>query len=324
MVAAARAFGAREPDPSVRNPDYLAERFLGPAERELIGEHPIAAALEDVYESARQKAEVAGTSNMMLARTRFIDEHLARAVAGGASQVVILGAGFDTRAYRFAELLTDARVFEVDYRSTQQFKKRRVEEVLGAAPANVVFVEIDFQRDKLEDLLRAAGYRPGEKTFFIWEGVSMYLPESAVRETLRTVAALAPEGSSLTMDFTGASVIGLMNKFPAHTVHRFTRDWGEPWIFGVPEGREREFFRDCGLELREVVTFFGSGTRKRYLTRANGNPLGRGKRSRGQAPQTSVMTRLAGMLKMLWPVARILTSRSKGYAMAELVVPRSG
>src|SRR5947208_185847 len=105
VVAAARAFGAREPDASVRNPDDLAARLIGSAERRLIADHPIAAALDEDYQQARQKPEVAGFSNVMLARTRFIDDHLTQALAEGATQIVILGAGFDTRAYRFHEQL---------------------------------------------------------------------------------------------------------------------------------------------------------------------------------------------------------------------------
>src|SRR6202042_3149443 len=98
----------------------------------------------------------------------------------GTTQVVILGAGFDTRAYRFKDLLQDKKIFEVDYRSTQEFKKRRVEAILGDPPSNLTFVEIDFQRDKLGAVLRNAGFQPGGKSFFVWEGVSMYLTESAV------------------------------------------------------------------------------------------------------------------------------------------------
>src|SRR5262249_44050195 len=114
VVAALRAFGAREPDPAVRNPDSLAERLISAADLHLITEHPIAQALGGDYEKGRQKQEVAGMSNLMLIRTRFIDDHLQRALANGAAQVVILGAGFDTRAYRFADLLRDKKVFEVD------------------------------------------------------------------------------------------------------------------------------------------------------------------------------------------------------------------
>src|SRR5919197_972624 len=105
VVAALRAFGAREPDPAVRNPDSLAERLITPADLDLIRDHPIADAVQDGYQEGRKSREVAGMSNLMLIRTRFIDDHLRSALASGAAQVVILGAGFDTRAYRFVELL---------------------------------------------------------------------------------------------------------------------------------------------------------------------------------------------------------------------------
>jgi methyltransferase (TIGR00027 family) len=105
VVAALRAFGTREPDATIRNPDYLAERMLTPAELQLITEHPIAAALGQDYQQARQIREVAGMSNLMLVRIRYIDERMQAALEDGATQVVILGAGFDTRPYRFAEQL---------------------------------------------------------------------------------------------------------------------------------------------------------------------------------------------------------------------------
>jgi methyltransferase (TIGR00027 family) len=318
MVAAARAFGAREPDASVRNPDYLAAQFLGPEELQLIGEHPIAAALGDDYDHARQGMEVASISNMMLARTRFIDDHLQKAVANGATQVVILGAGFDTRAYRFAESLKGRKVFEVDYHSTQAAKRRRVAEVLGQAPGNVVFVEIDFQGEKLEDVLRSAHFQAGEKTFFIWEGVSMYLAESAVKNTLRTIATVSAPGSSLVMDFASKALLELIAKLPGHPMQKFTTGWGEPWIFGVPDGKESEFFRNCGLELREVLTFAGKEAASRYFTRADGTRIGRGKPDRSAAQKLSFMQRIS----MLGKVARMLISRSKGYALVELVVSR--
>src|SRR2546422_11659045 len=71
VVAALRAYGAREPDPSVRNPDWLAERLLGPAQLQLITEHPIGGALQEDYEKGRQNREVAGMSKLLLIRTRF-------------------------------------------------------------------------------------------------------------------------------------------------------------------------------------------------------------------------------------------------------------
>src|SRR5580692_3009238 len=103
MVAVGRAFGSHDPDPGVRNPDWLAERLLGPDELALIDEHPLRAALAQDYREAGRDMQVLGLTLMMIIRTRFIDERLLHAVSKGASQVVILGAGFDSRAYRFHE-----------------------------------------------------------------------------------------------------------------------------------------------------------------------------------------------------------------------------
>jgi methyltransferase (TIGR00027 family) len=311
VVAALRAYGAREPDSSVRNPDWLAERLLGPAQLQLITEHPVADALQEDYQRGRKNQEVAGMSNLLLIRTRFIDEHLQAALENGATQVVVLGAGFDTRAYRCADLLKDKRVFEVDYQSTQQIKKRRLEEALGSIPAHVQFAEIDFKRNTLRDVLHAAGYTPSEKTFFIWEGVSMYLSEQSVRKTLRTIADYSAPGSSLVMDFASQAMIELLEKFPRIPQHKYTTAWGEPWISGVPDNREHEFFLECGLQLRETLSFFGRDAAKRYLTRVDGTRIGS---VRGGSPRGQLWT----IVRLLW---MFFTRRSNWYAVAELVVP---
>ena len=131
-VAAGRAVGAREPDPSARNPDYLAEKLLGdPSKLEL--DHPAVRALSLSYDEAMRDVEVFNV-RMMTIRTRFIDEALERAIANGATQVVILGAGFDSHASRCQKSLANAKVFEVDRPVTQELKKRRVKEVLGTPP----------------------------------------------------------------------------------------------------------------------------------------------------------------------------------------------
>lgn len=312
VVAAARAFGAREPDAVVRNPDWLAERLLTREELELISEHAISKALAEDYGKGRQNREVAGMSNLMLIRTRFIDEQLQRALENGATQLVILGAGFDTRAYRFEKQLVDKRVIEVDYRSTQELKKRRLQAALGNLPPYVRFAEIDFQRDKLQDVLEKAGYQSGEKTIFIWEGVSYYLSEAVVRETLQTIARNAASGSSLVMDFAERAIINMLQRFPHLPQHAYTTNWGEPWTFGVPDEKERQFFKECGLNLREVISFFGRDAARRYLTRADGTSFG-SPRSGGPRRQALTTT-----IRMIW---MFLTTRSKWLALAALDVP---
>src|SRR6266849_850886 len=101
LTAAARAFGSREPDVSVRNPDWVADRLIGAAELALIADHPISKSFDRNFQDAISDPDVFGFTWLMLLRTRFIDELMERAVRSGAKQLVILDAGFDTRAHRF-------------------------------------------------------------------------------------------------------------------------------------------------------------------------------------------------------------------------------
>ena len=280
-VAAGRAVGAREPDSSAKNPDYLAERLLGdPSKLEL--DHPAVRALSLSYDEAMRDVEVVFNVRMMTIRTRFIDEALERAIANGATQVVILGAGFDSHAYRCQRVLANVKVFEVDRPATQELKKQRVREVLGTPPSNLTFVPVDFQHDDLLDVLTRHGYDRTQRTFFILEGVTMYLPEEAAREALRFVGA-HPSGSGIVFDFVYRAMIDMiaridMANIPAAQkpfVQRFldlTKN--EPWVFGLPIGGEREFLRELGLDLREMFTVGGEDSAKRYLTRADGTQVG--------------------------------------------------
>jgi methyltransferase (TIGR00027 family) len=279
-VAAGRALGAREPDESIRNPDYLAERLLGPEERAMVADQAVVQALDRDFADIRQNPEAMGSMVMMIIRTRFIEERLERAIRNGVSQVVILGAGFDTRAYRLTGLLKNTHIFEVDQPSTQEYKKRRVREAGIVIPLNLTYVAVDFRHDKLGDVLAAAGYDSNRMTFFIWEGVTMYLPEAAVEETLRWVATQAP-GSTIIFDFVGARLIQFMatadlSKFPEVAQKAFERlrrlTAGEPWIFGLPDMNEREFLGKVGLELHALLPVGGEESMQRYLTRSDGAP----------------------------------------------------
>lgn len=280
-VAAGRAIGAREPDASVRNPDYLAEKLLGDPSK-LVLDHPAVRALNQTYEEAMKDVEVANIVRAMLVRTRFIDDALARAIADGTTQVVILGAGFDSHAYRCQSLLAHVRVFEVDRPMTQSFKKERVRTVLGGPPANLTYVPIDFQHDDLLTIMKRHGYDPTQRTFFILEGVTMYVPEESVRATLRFVAS-HPPGSSIVFDFVYRPMIDLIANIDLNTMPAAAREFvnrfmdlikDEPWVFGIPVGGEREFVATCGLTLREVFMVGGEESLKRFVTRTDGTQVG--------------------------------------------------
>jgi methyltransferase (TIGR00027 family) len=324
--------GAREPDPSARNPDYLAEKLLGdPSTFDV--DHPAVRALSQGYDEAMKDVEVVNIVRLMIVRTRFIDEALERAIAGGATQVVILGAGFDSHAYRCQELLAHVRVFEVDRPATQALKKQRVHEILGGPPVNLTYVAVDFQHDDLSDVLTRHGYDPGRQTFFILEGVTMYLPEEAVRGTLRFVGT-HPPGSGIVFDFVYRAMIDMiaqidMAKVPAVAkpfVERFlkmTRD--EPWVFGLPVGGEREFLGEFGLDLREILTIGAEESLKRYLTKADGSQLGAEAIAEGMArmaAQAAVAAQSEPEGPRMPPERTREQQRLMAYQLADAVVAR--
>ena len=118
---------------------------------------------------------------------RLIDEHMRKALFEGIAQVVILGAGFDTRAWRIAGA---TRIFEVDHPNTSAAKQRCLQDAKSLAP--VRYVKVEFNSDNLDKMLASAGYDPMRRTFFLWEGVTNYLTEAAVRHTFSFVGKAAP------------------------------------------------------------------------------------------------------------------------------------
>lgn len=129
-------------------------------------------------------------------RTWAIDREIERAVAAGARQLVILGAGADARAHRMAAL--DAvPVFEVDHPATQALKQKK----LGRRAGRTRFVAVDFERDDLAEELAGAGHDPALPTAWIWEGVTEYLTEAAVDATLAVVAARSATGSVVALTY---------------------------------------------------------------------------------------------------------------------------
>jgi len=315
LTAAARALGSREPDASVRNPDWIAGRLIGPAELQLIAEHPVSQALDRDFQEVLNDPDVFGLAWLMLVRTRFIDEMMERAVRRGATQVVILGAGFDTRAHRFRELLMDATVFEVDYGATQEYKRRRVEEALGGAPANLVYVPIDFTRENLGSVLRGAGFKPDCKSYFICEGVSMYVPEQGVREMLCAMAAESAPGSAVLLEYLNRGGLEVLKK-QSRGMIKNAFHWGEPFVFGVPDGQDREFFLETGWELDEALKVGTPESVKRYAARADGSLYG--------AHLEKVFNEMQeNALKAMDEAGRQEAARAaatSGYWLAELVV----
>ncbi len=188
-----------------------------------------------------------GLMGFLVARCRYIDDYLLERLDDGIEQLVILGAGLDSRAYRICPLASGSvRVFEVDHPATQRGKLDRLRRVLGALPLYVTFASIDLAVDDL-DRLYEFGYRREAKTLFIWEGVVYYLPAQAVDQTLAWVRRNAASGSSIIFDYIDSSALTAAEKRGEITrMERARRFTGEGLVFGIPEGEVEAFLRARG------------------------------------------------------------------------------
>jgi O-methyltransferase involved in polyketide biosynthesis len=134
-----------------------------------------------------------------------------------------------------------------------------------------------------------------------------------VRETLRTIATEAAPGSSLVMDYTTKVSLDFMVKYPQFGMTKYLEKWGEPWVFGVPDGKEKEFFESVGLETREIFPAFGPQAIKRYLTKPDGTIL-------GASPPDAPRPQLSA--EMLAAIAEMGVKPGMSfYNLVELVVP---
>jgi methyltransferase (TIGR00027 family) len=133
------------------------------------------------------------------ARSRIAEDALTVAAGNGARQLVVLGAGLDTLAYR-TPLAERLRIFEVDHPQTQTWKRQMLTAASIPLPKTLDFVAVDFERETLADALGSAGFDPAQRSFFSWLGVVPYLTEPAVFSTLAYIAGL-PGGAELVFDY---------------------------------------------------------------------------------------------------------------------------
>jgi methyltransferase (TIGR00027 family) len=173
------------------------------------------------------------TRSSGVVRTRAIDDLVRDAIRSGARQLVLLGAGFDSRGCRLEEA-GKITVFEVDHPATQQVKKERLKTCMDRLPANIRYVTVDFERDNLEAKLAESGYDPATPAIAVWEGVISYLTESAVQGTFAVLARLLAPSSFLIFTYTHKGALDGSKAFPG--AHRW-RSWssvsGEPFIYGL-------------------------------------------------------------------------------------------
>jgi methyltransferase (TIGR00027 family) len=242
--------------------DPFAANFLRPLLRFFasLARVPLFASLVAKYADRR----LPGACTSAIARTRWIDDALNQAFPSEIPQMVILGAGFDCRAYRLPSLSSTA-VFEIDHPATLALKRTRLMAVLKQIPGHVRFVEMDFHRESLAEVLHAAGFEKSRPALFLWEGVTNYLTQQAVDAVLCFVAQCA-SGSRLIFTYVHAGALDGSVAFDgAPKILEDVAQIGEPWTFGLfPEGvpaflRQHHLILDCDVSAREYrAQYFGS------------------------------------------------------------------
>ncbi len=259
-MALSRAIETRRPPAERICSDPYAERFLGLGYRFLLSGRPVRDAVERLIELS-----FPGHHHYVLARTRYIDDFLLEELVDGPEQLVILGAGFDSRAHRFADRLRGVAVFEVDHPATSATKRARMRKLFhGAEPAHVTYVPVDFNVERLGDRLRAGGYRDDSKTVFLWEGVTPYLAQDAVDGTLDFIRSSSAPGSVVIFDYILKSVVdGTCALRGARNEHRKMERTSEPLVFGIVEDRAASYLR--ARRFREVVDVGAAELKERYF-----------------------------------------------------------
>ena len=201
-----------------------------------------------------------GMVGYIAGRVRYVDDYLEARIDDGIEQLVIMGAGYDSRAYRFDELKGKVKVFEVDHPATQKVKMEKVKRIFGSLPDHVVYVPIDFENQKLDERLFESGYDKNLKTLFIWEGVTYYITPEAVDTTLAFVAKISGEGSSIIFDYVLQSVLdGTCGVAEVNRGRKAYERIGAPLTsehprFGVEEGTIEEFLSQRGFHQVENIT----------------------------------------------------------------------
>ncbi len=188
-----------------------------------------------------------GLRAFLVARSRYAEDTLARAVGQGVTQYVLLGAGLDTFAHR--NPYPQVRVFEVDHPATQQWKRELLQTGSLPIPGNLTYVPVNFEHQSLAEQLQSAGLNQHAPTFFAWLGVVPYLTIEAFRSTIRFVAAQAP-GTGLVLDYgQPRSALSFLERLAHDSLAARVQLAGEPFqLFFTPSEMAAELNAFRGLE----------------------------------------------------------------------------
>jgi methyltransferase (TIGR00027 family) len=244
MIALIRAAESRKPENERLFYDPYAIRFASKETLEFAAKHP---------EEAKALAEkldqfMPGVNNSLLARIRFFDDIVEASINADFEQIVTLGAGYDSRAFRIKGLKERLRVFELDHPDTQEVKIEKVKEIFGELPDHVVYIPVDLGTEEIGQQLFERGYDSSRKTLFLMEGLIMYLPPEAVDRILAFVVNNSGRGSAVLFDYIPEPVANRADEpEEVRNIRKQAELSGEVHRFGINEGRVEEFLKERGF-----------------------------------------------------------------------------
>ena len=257
IMALYRAMETRRPEAHRLFSDPYAHRFLNGKLRLAAWLCRTKAGEAWLYRYLQKR--IPGALASGLARTRYIDDLVNAQVKGGVQQVVLLGAGFDTRGLRLPSL-RDIPVIEIDHPNTAAQKRS----LLKTVPPNIRYLSIDFNRENLEEVFPAQDIR----TLFIWEGVTNYLNKDAVDQVMTYISGY-PVGSAIIFTYIDQEVLDNPGAYYGATplIADLSRI-EERWTFGLAPGAVAGYLRGKGLTLKENLG--AKEYRERYVGERKG------------------------------------------------------
>ena len=206
-----------------------------------------------------------GIYEYVIARTKYIDEIFTKAIEEKYTQILIFGAGFDSRGIRLLSPESNVTLFELESQHTQNAKINQLKKRKISVPKKVIFIPIDFNKESIEEKLDQAGFQRGKKSLFILEGLIMYLDDAAVESTFELIKNYAGSDSLLVFDTIYASVLREEHLYYGEEeIYATVKNAEEKWTFGIERKDIQSFLQKRGFQLLEQLN--SQSLEQKYFT----------------------------------------------------------
>lgn len=215
-----------------------------------------------------------GIYEYVIVRTKFIDSIFKNAILNEFEQILVFGAGFDTRGIRFLKAKSNTKIFEMDVPITQNAKIDKLNKIGIKIDPNIIFIPIDFNKESPENKLNKFGFQKNKRSLFILEGLLMYLDPKSVDLTFKMIDEFAGTNSEVVFDYVYSSVLREENiYYGEEEIRNKVKNANELWVFGIEKGEIEMFLGRYGFKL--IQNLDSEGLENKYFKDMNGNIIGK-------------------------------------------------